>query len=148
MAEGQAGRYGRPTRPANLGAKRKRAVPRLVISKEELAQQIGRGVARATTEALERERKRELRRSKRRAQADSGRFEKAGSADLARRMAAQAASTRQRLTIAELQARYEAERDPIMKSSLGQEITFERLRKAQPRREDQGVDLVAQPPQS
>jgi plasmid maintenance system antidote protein VapI len=59
---------------------------------------------------------------------EQARFEKSGSADLARRMAAQAGSTRQ--TIAELQQRYDAERDPMMKSSLGQQINFERLRKA------------------
>ena len=101
-----------------------------MVTKQELARLVAKGVADATAEALERERKKELRRSKRRAQADTGRFEKSGSADLARRMAAQAASTRQRQTIAELQARYDAERDPMMKSSLGQQINFERLRKA------------------
>jgi hypothetical protein len=128
MAEGQQGRYGRPTRQANLASQRTREVPRLVISKEELAQKVGKGVADAVARELRQERAKRAKRARREEQA---RFQKSGGAsDLARRMAAQAAATRQRQTIAELQARHDAERDPIMKSAIGQQITYERLRKA------------------
>ena len=76
MAEGQQGRYGRPTRQANLGAQRMGAAPRLVVTKQELARLVAKGVAEATAEALERERerqrKRELRRSKRLARCGPG----------------------------------------------------------------------------
>jgi len=96
-----------------------------VISKEELGQRVGKSIA---AELLRQRKKEQAKRAKRLKQ---GRLEKSGGAtELARRMAAQAAASRQRQTIAELQARYEAERDPLMKSAIGQQITYERLRKA------------------
>ena len=123
MAEGQAGRYGRPTRQASLAAQRTRAAP-LQVSKQELGWLVSKGIS----DALARERRKERAKRAKEAQA---RLEKSGGAtELARRMAAQAASTRQRQQLLELQARYDGERDPMMKSALGQQITYERLKLA------------------
>ena len=132
MAEGRLRRNSRPTsKPASMRTVVPRGTlqrePPLTIDKKELAQM----VAQATVDALKRETAKRAKRAKAaRDKLKKGRSAPGNAATLARSVATQAAATRQRAHIAELAMRLERESDPLEKSQLSQQLTYERLRLA------------------
>jgi hypothetical protein len=124
MPEGKpAGRYGRP--PMTTRARPPvRRVP--TPSREQVLEYVADETRRAVTKEL----KAELAKRAKKAKRARGEVEKSRQTDLAGRMAAQAASTRQRQQISELQERFTKSTDPFERMQLGSQITFERLRLA------------------
>lgn len=118
-----ASRYGRAsltTRP-RAPVRRDPTPPR-----EQVLQYVADETRRAVTKEL----KTELAKRANKVKRARGKLQKSGQADLARRMTAQVASTRQRQQIAELQDRFTKSTDPYERMQLGSQITFERLRLA------------------
>jgi len=95
-------------------------------SREQVLQYVADETRRAVTKEL----KTALAKQGKKAKNARGNLQKSGQADLARRMAAQASSTRQRQQITELQDRFTKSTDPSERMQLGSQITFEQLRLA------------------